>query len=145
MEEMLVLKGRGVIPGLGEGRALVSSQPISFWGDLEPETGMIISRHHELFGKSIVGRVLVFPYGKGSSSGCGILLEAIRCGKAPTAIVNLKTEPILALGPIVAEELYGRSLPIMTLSEESFNSIKTGDYLIVDSAKGEVKNLKDRR
>ena len=78
-------------------------------------------------------------------SGCGILLEAIRCGKAPTAIVNLKTEPILALGPIVAEELYGRSLPIMTLSEESFNSIKTGDYLIVDSAKGEVKNLKDRR
>ncbi len=145
MEETLVLRGRGVIPGLGEGRALVSSQPISFWGDLEPETGTIISRHHELFGESIVGRVLVFPYGKGSSSGCGILLEAIRCRKAPTAMVNLKTEPILALGPIVAEELYGRSLPIMTLSEESFKSIKTNDYLIVDSAKGEVKNLRDGR
>lgn len=139
MEEMLVLKGKGVIPGLGEGRALVSCQPISFWGDLEPETGTIISRHHELFGKNTADKVLVFPCGKGSSSGCGILLEAIRRRKAPAAIVNLKTEPILALGPIVAEELYGRSLPIMTLSEESFSLIKTGDYLIVDSAKGEIQ------
>jgi len=139
MEKMLILKGKGIIPGLGEGRALVSSQPISFWGDLEPETGMIISRRHELFGKNITGKILVFPYGKGSSSGCGILLEAIRCRKAPTAIINLNTEPILALGPIVAEELYGKSLPIIILPEKSFNLLKTDDYLVVDSAKGEVK------
>jgi len=139
MEKMLILKGKGIIPGLGEGRALVSSQPISFWGDLEPETGMIISRRHELFGKNITGKILVFPYGKGSSSGCGILLEAIRCRKAPTAIINLNTEPILALGPIVAEELYGKSLPIIILPEKSFNLLKTDDYLIVDLAKGEVK------
>jgi len=139
MEKMLILKGKGVIPGLGEGRALVSSQPISFWGDLEPETGMIISRRHELFGKNITGKILVFPYRKGSSSGCGILLEAIRCRKAPAAIINLNTEPILALGPIVAEELYGKSLPIIILPEKSFNLLKTDDYLIVDSAKGEVK------
>jgi predicted aconitase with swiveling domain len=73
----------------------------------------------------------VFPKGKGSSTASGILLESIRAGTAPAAIINLKTDPILALGAIVADELYHRSLAIVTLDEDAFYSIKEGDYLVI--------------
>ena len=126
------LKGRPVIAGSAAGVALVSAEPISFWGGIDPADGRIIDRRHERCGENVAGRVFVFPHGRGSSTASAILLESIRRGTAPAAIVNLRTEAILALGAIVADELLGRSLPIVVLPEEAFRSIRDGDRLTVE-------------
>ena len=136
MERVLI--GRPVVAGSAEGRALVSREPLSLWGGLDAGTGEIIDRRHELSGRNVTGRVLVFPQGKGSSTASGILLESIRAGTAPAAIVNLKVDPILALGAIVADELYHRSVPVVVLPEEAFCSIKEGDIVAVE-ADGKVR------
>ena len=133
-----VLIGRPLVAGSAEGRAVVSGQPLSLWGGLDADTGEIIDRRHELSGRKVTGRVLVFPRGKGSSTASGILLESIRAGTAPAAIVNSAVDPILALGAIVADELYHRSVPIVVLPEEDFDTIRDGDMVSVE-ADGRVK------
>ena len=126
-----ILQGRCVVGGEAAGRALVSAQPISLWGGLDPRTGEIIDRRHDRAGAVVTARVLVFPHGKGSSTGSAVLLESIRAGTAPAAIVNLATDPIAALGAIVADELYHRSLPIVVLGEDDFRSIREGDLVTI--------------
>lgn len=79
--EKIVMKCRVVVEGIAEGEALVTSQPLSLWGGLDPKSGLITERRHELYGKRVSGKVLVFPYGKGSVSGTTVLLESIRLGK----------------------------------------------------------------
>jgi len=129
MERVLI--GKPVVAGSAEGCALVSNEPLSFWGGLCPETGEIIDRRHELSGAVITDRVFVFPRGKGSSTASAVLLEAIRAGVAPAAIINLKVDPILALGSIVADELYHQVMPIVVLAEEDFFAIKKDDYITI--------------
>ncbi len=79
----------------------------------------------------MTGRVFLFPQGKGSSTASAVLLESIRTGVAPAAIINLKVDPILALGCIVADELYHRTIPIVVLAEEDFFAIKQDEYIAV--------------
>jgi predicted aconitase with swiveling domain len=136
MERVLI--GRPVVAGSAEGLALVSREPLSLWGGLSPRTGEIIDRRHELSGAMAAGRVFVFPQGKGSSTSSATLLESTKAGVAPAAIINLRVDSILALGSIVADELYHRALPIVVLSEKDFFSIKQDDYVIVGSD-GKVK------
>ena len=126
------LIGRSVVAGSAEGTALVSEQPISFWGGVNPRTGEITDRRHERSGAIVAGKVFVFPHGKGSSTASAVLMETIRAGVAPAAIINLKTAPILALGAIVADELYHRTVPIVVLSKEDFDTIQEGDHLVVE-------------
>ena len=80
-----VVRGRPVIPGSARGIALVSKQPLSFWGGLSSSTGEIIDRRHERCGATVTGRVFVFPRGKGSSTGSAVLLQSIKSGTAPAA------------------------------------------------------------
>lgn len=136
MERVLI--GRPVVAGSAEGLALVSREPLSLWGGLSPHTGEIIDRRHELSGAVAAGRIFVFPQGKGSSTSSATLLESIKASVAPAAIINLRVDSILALGSIVADELYHRALPIVVLSEKDFFSIKQDDYVIVGSD-GKVK------
>ncbi len=124
-----ILKGKTLVGGAAQGRAVVSKEPLSLWGGLCPRTGRIIDRRHELAGAVVTGSVLVFPQGRGSSTASATLLESIRAGVAPAAIINLKVDPILALGSIVSEELYGRAVPIVVLSEGDFFSIKHDEYV----------------
>jgi predicted aconitase with swiveling domain len=126
------LIGKPVVAGSAEGTAIVSKQPISFWGGVNPRTGEITDRRHERSGATVTGKVFVFPQGKGSSTASAILMESIRAGTAPAAIINLKVDPILALGAIVADELYHKTIPIVVLSREDFDAIQEGDYLIVE-------------
>lgn len=128
-----------VVPGKGEGDALVTSQSISFFGGVDPRTGHITDRRHELFGRSIAGKVAVFPFGKGSCAGSLIMLELVRVGKTPAAIINIKTEPILATAPIISKYFYGKTIPIVALDEVGFRKIKTGQHIIVDAGTGCVR------
>ena len=130
--------GKSIIAGISEGFALVSSEPFSFWGDLDPETGKIINPSNNLFGESIKDKVFVFPRGRGSCATSAILLEAVRCSNAPCAIINVDVEPILALGAIVAQEVYGKTVPMLAVSEDVIRLICSGDYLLVNSTAGKL-------
>jgi len=121
----LKLKGRAIWRGRAEGLALVTSQPISFYGGVDPESGIIIEKNHELEGESISGRVLVFPHGKGSTVGSYILYRLKRVGRAPSAIINQRCEPIIAVGAIIAE--------IPTIDSVDITLIKTGDRIKIDN------------
>ena len=125
------MKARVLVAGAARGKALVTAEPISFWGGLCPRTGEIIDRRHELSGATATGRVFVFPRGRGSSTASATLLESIRNGVAPAAIINLNVEPILALGSIVSDELYQQSIPIVVLHEQDFFSIEQDDDVAI--------------
>ena len=130
-----------VTSGVSRGELLVTDQAISFWGGVDPASGRIIDPRHDLFGQSIAGRVLAFPFGKGSSTTSLIILELVRCGVAPEAIINVHTEPILATGPIVSKGFYGKSIPMVTLSKADFEKLETAHEVVVDADRGTVEIL----
>ena len=110
-------EGRTLVAGHAEGVALVLTQPLSFWGGLDPATGAIVDVHHPQVGTVVAGRILVMPGGRGSSSSSSVLAEAIRAGTAPAAILLLEPDSIVALGAIVARELYDIAVPVVLVSE----------------------------
>jgi predicted aconitase with swiveling domain len=133
------LKGRGVTEGKSAGPALVTKQMFGFWGGVDPATGTIIDQRHELYGQSVKGKVFVFPEGRGSTVGAAIILELVRCGNAPAAIINRRTEVIIASGGILADKFYNAVLPIVDdLDADPISEIKTGDWVEVDGTTGIV-------
>ena len=96
-------QGRVIFEGSVTGKALVSSQPISFFGGIDPDTGVVVEKGHPLEGKCITGTVLVFPTGKGSTVGSYTLYRLKKNGRAPFAIINAQCETITAVGCIIAE------------------------------------------
>ena len=99
---MRILQGRVIHPGSVRARALVSHEPISLLGGIDPETGRVVDPRHPLVGSDVSGRVLVFPYGKGSTVGSYVLYQLARNGHAPAAIINARCEAIVAVGAIIA-------------------------------------------
>ena len=96
------LRGRAIFAGEAEGEALVTTQPISFYGGVDPSSGEVVERGHEFRGECVKGRILVFPHGKGSTVGSYVLYRLSRCGAAPAAIINARCEPIVAVGAIIS-------------------------------------------
>src|SRR5512136_3380681 len=100
---MRVLVGRIIKAGRAEGVALVSPEPIGFFGMVDAETGIVIEKEHPLAGQAIAGRVLVFPTGKGSTVGSYSLYRLAKAGLARAAIINAESEPIVAVGAIIGD------------------------------------------
>lgn len=98
MAHTVTFRGRGLVEGRGRGPLLISEEPISFYGGVDPFTGRLVEKSHELYGRVIAGTILVFPYGKGSTVGSYTLLRLAKRGKAPAGIVNLSSEPIVVTG-----------------------------------------------
>ncbi|MDX1662523.1 MAG: DUF126 domain-containing protein [Candidatus Promineifilaceae bacterium] len=138
----VVLNGRVLVPGHGEGQILVLVEPLSLWGGLEPESGEIIDRRHPQSGQNVNGRVLVLPAGRGSSSASSILLEAVRLGTAPSAIVTAEADPILALGAAVAREMYDKAPPVVVLAGEDYGRLQNG-YMARVTPEGRVVLLQN--
>lgn len=113
------------------GRALVLSEPLSLWGGMDPATGELIDAHHPQRGALLAGRVLVMPSGRGSSSSASVLAEAVRAGMAPAAIVMAEADLILSIGSAVAEELYGRTVPIVVLTRSELAAIPDGAEVLI--------------
>lgn len=124
----MVINGRFILKGNAEGPILATRDPISFWGCVDPLTGRISDKRHALFKRSVAGKVLVFPFGKGSSTGSLMILELIRNNIAPAAIINIRTEPLLATGSVVGKYMYDRFFPILTIDEVSFSQLEGGGY-----------------
>ncbi len=97
------LKGRTISRGVAEAEALVTTQPISFYGGVDPSTSEIIEKGHELQGKKVKGKILVFPNGKGSTVGSYTLYRMKKAGNAPAGIVNKECETVVAVGAIISE------------------------------------------
>ena len=128
------LRGRVLVAGEAAGPALVLEAPLSLWGGLDPHTGRVSDHHHPQVGATVTGRVLVMPAGRGSSSSSSVLAEAVRLGTAPLAILLAEPDEILVLGALVAEELYGRTCPILVLPRAPGGAIATGDLVTVSAA-----------
>jgi predicted aconitase with swiveling domain len=129
---------RPLMPGWARGQALILDEPLSLWGGLDTVSGRVIDGRHPQFGQDLSGRVLLLPWGRGSSSSSSILAEAVRVGTAPAAIVLLQDDPIILLGAVVAAELYGRAPPIVTLPEDAYHSIGVGDDVTVEAGNAEA-------
>lgn len=127
-----VIQGRPVVAGEAEGEALVSDEPLSFWGGYDFHTGCIIDTRHPLAGARAAGRVLAVPFTKGSSTTTAVLLEAVRAGTAPAAILTTGVDSFLALASIVAGVMYGESFPVVSLDAAEFAALRTGARLVVD-------------
>jgi predicted aconitase with swiveling domain len=124
------LRGRCIYSGTTRGEALVSAQAVSFFGGIDPDSGVVVERGHALEGQSIAGKVLVFPTGKGSTVGSYTLYRLKHNGHAPLAILNAECETIIAVGCIIAEIPCVDQLPI--------HEILPGSLVIID---GEIVTL----
>jgi predicted aconitase with swiveling domain len=120
------LTGRVIKEGKARGLALVSPEPISFFGMVDAETGRVIEPGHPLEDQYIGGRVLVFPTGKGSTVGSYSLYRLAKAGRAPAAIINAECEPIVAVGAIISD--------VPALDQIDITQIKSGDKVEVEGS-----------
>ena len=126
-----IIQGTVIVAGEGQSQALVSHEPLSFWGGYDYHTGEIIDRRHPLSGQIAASRVLAIPFTRGSSTTTAVLLEAVRAGTAPAAILTTGPDHFFALASIVADEMYGQPIPLVALSEADFSSLKNGLWVEV--------------
>jgi len=128
------LKGRKVVGGYAEGEALVSADPVSFYGGVDPETGVVVEPGHAVEGECITGKVFVFPTGKGSTVGSYVIYRMSKLGTAPAALVNSETEAIIATGCVIS------GIPLVDkLDRDPLLEIKSGDLLRVSADEGVVE------
>ena len=126
-----MIAGRAIVDGAAEGEALVTQDALSFWGGYDFRTGEIIDRHHPLHGVRAAGRILAVPFSKGSSTTTAVLLEAVRAGTAPAAILTTGADAFFALASIVADVMYGKSFPVIALDPTDFELLRTGERLAI--------------
>jgi len=132
----MILKGRKVMGGSAEAEALVSIEPVSFYGGVDPVTGCVTEPGHCCCGENITGKVFVFPRGKGSTVGSYIIYRMKKLGTAPAAIINVETEAIIATGCVISE------IPLVDkLDNDPIKVIGTGMRVHVDADQGMVKIL----
>jgi hypothetical protein len=125
------ITGRKISKGKVSGTALVSEKTISFYGGVDPNTGMVLEKGHDLEGKSVAGMIFVFPKGSGSTVGSYTLLRLKKNGKAPAAIINRECETIVAVGAIISD--------IPCVDKIDISRIKTGQKVTVDGDSGTVE------
>lgn len=133
--EKITVKCKTAVYGNVRAELLWANEPMSFWGTVDPQTGVIRDNRHALYQKNMSGKVLAFTTPKGSSGTGLIILEQIRIGCAPAAIINLRSDPVVLTGPIIAKRFYNVDIPVVNISEE--------DYAKLEGAK-EVEFFADR-
>jgi predicted aconitase with swiveling domain len=121
-----VMQADTVVPGTVQAVTMVATEPLSFWGGYDAATGEIIDRRHPLSGQCAAGRVLVLPGARGSSTGTAVLLESVRVGKAPAALVTDGRDAFFALAAIVARLMYGSSFAVVAMDAAQLATIPDG-------------------
>jgi predicted aconitase with swiveling domain len=127
------MNGRTISPGKAEGVAIVSPEPIGFYGGIDIKTGIVIEKDHPLEGRSVKDKILVFPCGKGSTVGSYVIYGIKKNGVAPSGIINKETETIVATGVILAG--------IPCIDQIDIDKIKDGDIVVLDADQG-ICNIK---
>ncbi|HNZ59832.1 MAG TPA: DUF126 domain-containing protein [Methanofastidiosum sp.] len=127
----MILTGRKISKGMAEGEVLKSSSPISFLGGIDPKTGIILDKNSNACGKSIKGKIFVFPMGKGSTVGSYVIYQLKKNGVAPLAIINKEAETIVSVGAIISD--------IPMVDKIDIDSFKEGELVKVNGDKGTVE------
>lgn len=143
MSEKIILNGRGLVSGVVEGEALVSKDSLVWSHGVDPATGKIDDVRVAICGESVRGKVLVYPYGKGSTSGATWMLDATRNGNGPLAILNRETELIIVAGSVLSDVMYDHKMPVVDrFDRDPIEYIETGDWVRVDGERGIVEITK---
>lgn len=130
------IKCRSISRGVAQGKVLISHDAISFLGNVDPKTGVVVEQDHDLYGISIKDRVLVFPHGKGSTVGSYVLYQLSKNGVAPSAMINIESEPIVAVGAIISD------IPLVDRMETDPYEVLENDSMVkIDSQNGYVEIL----
>ncbi len=136
---IMEFRGRSISKGFAKGEVLLSREPISFYGGVDPNTGVIVEKNHPLEGKSIKDKILIFPRGKGSTVGSYIIYRLAKNHMAPNAIVNIEAEPIVAVGAIIS------GIPMIDkVDEKIFDLLEDGDVVEVDGDRGILRWVEKR-
>ena len=133
----IILRGRKIIGGMAEGEAVVTRQPVSFLGGVNPDKGTVVERGHELEGRNITGKIFIFPHGKGSTAGPYIIYAMAKRKTAPSGMINLEAEPIIAVGAAMG------NIPLVDrLDKDPLEIISSGDRVKIDGDRGTVEVTK---
>ena len=141
---MKIFQGKTVVGGKSiEGEAIVSSMPFGFFGGVNPRTGIIIDKWHDLFDQNIKDKIFIYSEGRGSTVGAAVILELVRTGSAPKAVLFNQSETITVTGGVLAKKLYDEDLPMLEKfdCEDITKEIKTGDRIRVNPSDGTVTIL----
>jgi len=120
-----------LVSGKANGEVLKLDEPLSFWGGVDPQTGEITDLRHPQGGMSVKGKILMMPFGRGSSSGSSVIAEGIRSGSGPAGIIMMEADEIIALGAIAADEIYGKAMPLIVVEETEYETYSTGDQIAI--------------
>lgn len=135
----VLMKAIPLIPGRVRGEVLLSSEPLSFWGGYDPDTGEITDRRHPLSGSIAANKILAIPATRGSSTTTAVLLEAQRKGNAPLALLTSGVDAFLSLASIVADEMFQNPIPVFALSGADFRRLQNG--MLIELAKSGALRL----
>lgn len=135
-ESSKTVKCEKISKGCAKGEVIVTIEPLSFLGGVNPNTGIVIDSGHELYGESITGKILVIPSGKGSTVGSYVIFQMAKNKTAPLAIISIKAEPIIATGAIMA------GIPMVHQPDaDILNILKNGDLVEVNADQGTITIL----
>jgi len=138
--KLSLLKGRGLVLGAARGEALVSRKAFTFAHGVEPSTGIVTDVRSDVRGESVKGKVLFYPFGKGSTTASSWFLETVRLGNGPSAIATESVDLSAVIGSVMAKVIYGKEIPVMTgIALAAPADLKSGDAVSLDAAKGEVR------
>lgn len=130
--------------GEAAGSLVISREPFSFFGGFDFASGRVVDPRLDVYGRSLQGKIFAYPRGKGSSSTAGVILEALRQGVAPAAIINVESEKILAVGVIIAKVVFGWTLPIVSISQADYDTLRDGDMLEIRDDKVTIQAAPDQ-
>ena len=134
-----VLAGRGLIQGRAEGEALLSKRAFTFAHGVEPGSGRVTDVRSDIRGSSVRGKVLFYPFGKGSTTASAWFLEAVRLGNHPAAIVTETVDLSAVIGSVMARLVYAKEIPVISgISRREYSGVRAGAMVAVDGGKGEA-------
>jgi uncharacterized protein len=122
----MLIRGNALIEGMASGALLKLTDPLSLWGGVDLQTGRIVDASHPQRGAVLDNRLLAMPGSRGSSSSSSALVELARAKRAPAGVITTRADPILTIGALVADDLYGTAIPILILSDEDFARLPCG-------------------
>ena len=122
----MLIRGHASIEGMASGTVLKLSDPLSLWGGVDLQTGRIIDASHPQRGAILADRLLAMPGSRGSSSSSSALVELARAKRAPAGVITTRADPILMIGALVADDLYGTPIPILIVSDDDFTRLSCG-------------------
>ena len=136
----VVLKGRGLMKGSAKGEALVSQKAFTFAHGVDPSNGNVTDIRSDIRGSNVKGKVLFYPFGKGSTTASAWFLETVRMGNHPSAIITEGVDLSAVIGSVMAKLIYGKEIPVISGVERSrYSDIISGEDVHVNADSGEVR------